>query len=83
MKRKKQSQQKSQKNKDDHLTLRDYLDQEALLKLKDKKKEWKKEEKKRREEEENKKREERRQREKNKTFEELLNESDLDWKNFK
>lgn len=51
--------------------------------LKGKKQELKAAEDKQKEEDERKKREERRLREKNKSFEELLGESDLNWKEFK
>jgi len=81
MKKKKQH---SQPKKDDKpVTLGDMLNSDLMEKLKDAKQQLKAEEDKRIEEEEKRKREERRLREKNKSFEELLGESDLNWKNFK
>lgn len=74
---------KQQKKDDSQITLKDTLGDDLLKKLKEAKKEMEEKEMKRREEEEARKREERKKREKNKSFEELLNESNLDWKNFK
>ncbi len=64
-------------------TLKDALDEELIQKLKETKKDLEELERKKKEEEEARKREERRRREKNKSFEELLNESNLDWRQFK
>lgn len=59
------------------------LNQDLMKQLKEKQRELKAEEERRQKEEEQRKREERRQREKNKSFEELLSESNLNWKEFK
>lgn len=65
------------------MTLKDQLDTALLQKLQAKKQQLKKEEKQKEELEAKRRQEERRQREKNKSFEELLNESNLDWRQFK
>ncbi|MDE3839481.1 DUF3886 domain-containing protein [Bacillus methanolicus] len=65
------------------VTLGDMLNQDLMKQLKEKQKELKAEEERRQKEEEQRKREERRLREKNKSFEELLSESNLNWKDFK
>ena len=84
MARKKQTQRKpAAKQEDTSLHLGDLLNDDVLGKLRQKKGEWEEAEKKRQEEAERQKREERKRREKNKSFEELLNESDLNWKKFK
>ena len=83
MARKKQPQRKPAKQEDTALHLGDLLNDDVLGKLRQKKGEWEEAEKKRLEEAERLKREERKRREKNKSFEELLNESDLNWKKFK
>ncbi|WP_313798413.1 YqkE family protein [Cytobacillus sp.] len=81
MKKKKQH---SQPKKDDKpVTLGDMLNQDLMAKLKDTKHQLKIAEDKKIEEEELRKKEERRLREKNKSFEELLGESNLNWKEFK
>ncbi|MFB6465919.1 YqkE family protein [Cytobacillus sp. Hz8] len=72
-----------QKSDDKPLTLGDLLNKELVDQLKEKKTALKIEEDHKREMEEQRKREERRQREKSKSFEELLNESELDWKKYK
>ncbi|TXK87792.1 DUF3886 domain-containing protein [Parageobacillus sp. SY1] len=73
---------KKQKNRaDELLTLKDRLNEELFAKLKEKKRELEQQEQRRKEEA--RRREEQRKREKQKTFEELLNESNLDWRNFK
>ncbi|MDQ0213769.1 DNA-binding protein H-NS [Oikeobacillus pervagus] len=82
MKKNKQSRQKKA-SQQENLTLKDALNSDILEQLKEKQKQLQKEELKRKEEEEEKKREERRQREKNKSFEELLGESNLNWKDYK
>lgn len=76
---------KNQKNKKEEKmpTLKDALDENLLQKLKETKKELGENAIKQKEEEEERKREERRKREKNKTFEELLSESNLDWRKYK
>lgn len=70
-------------DKDDSLKLADRINQDIMLELRRKQKELAEAEHAKKEAEEAKKREERKQREKNKSFEELLGESNLDWKNFK
>ncbi len=76
--------QKSQKNEqEDKISILDHLDQNVFAKLKEKQAELKIEAKKQQELEEEQKRQERKQREKNKSFEDLFNESNLDWKKFK
>ena len=79
---KKQQRQKSKKD-DAAITLGDWMDQDLVKLLKEKQQELKAAEEKRKEEEEKRKREERRLKEKNKSFEELLHESDMNWKDFK
>lgn len=80
----KKKRQPSQVKKDDKpMTLGDLINQDIMEQLKGKKQELKAVEDKQREEEEQRRREERRLREKNKSFEELLSESDLNWKEFK
>jgi len=65
-------------------TLKDALGEDMLEKLRSKKSDLKKQEEQREEEEKQRRIEERKRREANKSFEELLNESDLDdWEKFK
>jgi hypothetical protein len=72
------------KNKNsEQTTIKDSLNESVFAQLKQKKKDLEKEEVERKEEEMRRKAEEKRIREKNKSFEELLNESDLSWKEFK
>lgn len=71
------------KDNDDSLKLCDRINQDILLELRQKQKELTEVEHAKKEAEETRKREERKQREKNKSFEELLGESNLDWKKFK
>lgn len=71
------------KDKEDVLKLGDRINQDILLQLRQTQKELTEAENKQKEAEEARKREERKQREKNKSFEELLGESNLDWKNYK
>lgn len=75
--------QNKKKTMDDKLTLQDTLNQDILLNLKQAQLDLKNEEEKQKILAEERKREERRNREKNKSFEELLDESTMDWKNFK
>lgn len=70
-------------NEDKAVTLGDLLNAELVNELKNRKKEIEKQEEQKKLAEEERKREERRLKEKNKTFEELLNESDFNWKDFK
>lgn len=65
------------------VTLGDMLNEEMVEQLKHAKKNLSKQEKERKEAAEEQKRQERREREKNKSFEQLLSESELDWKKFK
>ncbi|SIF41047.1 Uncharacterised protein [Mycobacteroides abscessus subsp. abscessus] len=76
--------QTAQQKKDDKpVTLGDMLNQDLMDQLKAAKKQLKDEELKKAEEAEKRKIEERRLREKNKSFEELLQDSDLNWKEYK
>lgn len=70
-------------DKDDSLKLGDRINQDIMSQLRQKQKELTEAEHAKKEAEEARKREERKQREKNKSFEELLGESNLDWKNYK
>lgn len=79
---KKQPKQKPKKE-DKAVTLGDMISKDLLNQLKDQQQELKAAEEKRKEAEEQRKREERRLKEKNKTFEELLAESEMNWKEFK
>jgi hypothetical protein len=69
--------------KEEKITLKDRLHSNLFEQLKAKKKELEAEEQRKKAEEEARRREEQKRREKNKSFEELLNESDLDWRKFK
>jgi hypothetical protein len=82
---KKQKQQPKLKAKKDEgaVTLGDLLNQDLVKQLKERQNELKAAEEKKVQEEEERKREERRLKEKNKSFEELLNESSTDWRNYK
>ncbi|RWZ60163.1 DUF3886 domain-containing protein [Halobacillus fulvus] len=71
------------KKKHQEGTLGAQLNEDVLSRLRSKKTELKNLEAKREEEEKQRRIEERRKREANKSFEELLNESDMDWKSFK
>ncbi|SDJ66105.1 YqkE family protein [Sediminibacillus albus] len=73
----------SRKNKDDGSSLKDRLDAELLTQLTSKKHQLKNEQQQKQELERQKKIEARKQREANKSFEELLQESNMDWKKFK
>ncbi|MCA1039717.1 YqkE family protein [Bacillus infantis] len=80
----KKKRQTAQRKKDDKpVTLGDMLNQDLMDQLKAAKKQLKDEELKKAEEEEKRKIEERRLKEKNKSFEELLQESNLNWKEYK
>ncbi len=67
----------------DSMTWKDALDPKLIEQLKATKKALESEQEEKRQEQEKKKNEERRLKEKNKSFEELLNESPLNWKSFK
>lgn len=83
MKQKKQRTQPKKTNEDKPLTLGDMLNPELVKGLQGKKHELKAAEEIKREEEARRQAEERKLREKNKSFEELLGESSLNWKEFK
>ena len=87
MKKKKQRQiqRQSQVNKPEKesLTLGDQLNDSLMQQLKNKKKELQVREEKKEAAEQERKRKEQKEREKNKSFEELLSESSLTWKDFK
>lgn len=79
----KRNKRKQRQNEEKPLTLGDLLDNELKEQLKDAKQQLKEVEEKKKREEVERRRKERKEREKNKTFEELLMESDLDWRQFK
>ncbi|RHW41316.1 DUF3886 domain-containing protein [Neobacillus notoginsengisoli] len=83
MAKKRQPQKARQTREDKPLTLGDMINQDLFNQLKNRQQELKAEEARKAEEEEKRKREERRLKEKNKSFEELLNESGMNWKEFK
>lgn len=68
---------------EDKISVLDHLDQNVFAKLKEKQLELKQEAQRQQQAEEERMREERKQREKNKSFGDLLGESDLDWRKFK
>ncbi|MCQ6277993.1 YqkE family protein [Bacillus sp. EB600] len=78
----KQPKQKPKKD-DSAVTLGDMISKDLLNQLKDKQQELKLVEERKKAEEEQQQRQERRLKEKNKTFEELLSESNMNWKEFK
>ncbi|MFX3629390.1 MAG: YqkE family protein [Ectobacillus sp.] len=83
---KKKQQQKaahSYKLEKEQIRLGEHLNSSIFQQLKQKQKELSEQEQQRKAEEEERKRREQREREKNKSFEELLNESNLSWKEFK
>lgn len=82
---KKQNKQNKQKQKkeDAAVTLGDMINEDLFKQLKNKQQELKAEEERKKEAEEQEKREERRLKEKNKSFEDLLAESNMDWQQFK
>lgn len=81
--KKKNVQQQQREKKDQGTSLGDLLDSKLAEQLKQLKQDREAEIQKQREEEAAKKQWETKQKEKNKTFDELLNESKLDWKKFK
>lgn len=83
MKKKQTKQQHQKREKDDSLKLGDLIGGDIMAQLKSKQKELTEAQAAEKAAEEAKKIEERRLREKNKSFEELLGESDLNWKNYK
>ncbi|HHT7235479.1 MULTISPECIES: YqkE family protein [Bacillus] len=84
-KKQKQTQRHSQMNQPEKesLTLGDQLNDSLMQQLKNKKKELQVREEKKEAAELERKRQEKKEREKNKSFEELLSESSLTWKDFK
>ncbi|MFB7141072.1 YqkE family protein [Gottfriedia sp. NPDC056225] len=82
-KRKPQQQVKPTYEQKEKISLGSLMNEEVLQKLKNTKKQLQENETKLKEEEEARVREEKRLREKNKSFEELLNESSISWKDFK
>ena len=79
----KQPQHHKQKKDSDALTLKDGLNIETLEKLKQTQKQLLEQEEAKKAAEKARLHKERKQREKNKSFEELLNETSLNWKDFK
>jgi predicted Rossmann fold nucleotide-binding protein DprA/Smf involved in DNA uptake len=79
----KQKNQSKPKKEDAAVTLKDMINPDLIKQLKEQQEQLKAAETKQKEEEEQRKREERRLKEKNKSFEELLNESGMNWKEFK
>lgn len=71
------------KKQEVELTLKNSINQDLFEQLKQKKAELEKVESVKKEEERLRKIEDKKKREKNKSFEELLNESNMDWKNYK
>jgi FtsZ-binding cell division protein ZapB len=71
------------KAQDKPVTLGDLLNADLVNELKERKKELQNQDEQKRVAEEERKREERRLKEKNKSFEDLLNESNFNWKEFK
>ncbi|WP_445492079.1 YqkE family protein [Niallia sp. 03133] len=80
---KKQRKPIKKEQQDKPATLGDLLNEQLTKQLKDKQKELKEEEQARQKAEEEKRLKERKLKEKNKSFEELLNENPLNWKEFK
>lgn len=74
---------RSQQKKDHDLTLSDMISDDLMKQLKEKQLELKAKEEQQEKLAEERKRRERKQREKNKSFEELLSDSNLDWREFK
>ena len=82
-KRKPQQPMKSSYEQKEKISLGSLMNEDILQKLKNTKKQLQENEIKLKEAEEARIREEKRLREKNKSFEELLNESNISWKDFK
>ncbi|MBS4209686.1 YqkE family protein [Bacillus sp. FJAT-50079] len=80
---KKRGQKQIKKEKDQAVTLADGLDQNILDKLKETKHNLLEKEEQKKAAEKRQLLEERKQKEKNKSFEELLNETSLNWHDFK
>ncbi|ULT55554.1 YqkE family protein [Neobacillus drentensis] len=82
-KQKRQTNQSKPKKEDTAVTLKDLINPDLMKQLKEQQDQLKAEENRKKEAEEQRKREERRLKEKNKSFAELLNESGMNWKEFK
>lgn len=76
-------QRNRKQEQDDSLSLQDRLNSDMFAKLKEKQKQLKDDEQHREEEAKQRRIQERKEREKNKSFEELFEESSLDWRKFK
>ncbi|MBO9129790.1 YqkE family protein [Bacillus sp. 165] len=83
MAKKKNAKTNPQKQEKESVSLGDYLNSSILQQLKQKQKLLLEQEEKKKQDELERKRKEQREREKNKSFEELLNESNISWKDFK
>ncbi|MGM9986254.1 MAG: YqkE family protein [Bacillaceae bacterium] len=84
MKKKKQNRPMQQKQQDkEQVTLKDFMNDQLLQKFKETKQQLLHIEEEKKEAEQKRLKEEARLREKNKSFEELLNDSDLKWNDFK
>ncbi|PLR99825.1 YqkE family protein [Bacillus sp. T33-2] len=83
MKKKQAKRQTQAKKEEKPVTLGDMINQDVMARLNEAKQKLKEDEERQRLQEEFRKKEERRLKEKNKSFEELLSESGLDWKKFK
>jgi len=84
MKKKSNPKNQSKSKKDDAaVTLKDMINPDLIKQLKEQQEQLKAAETRQKEEEEERKRKERKLKEKNKSFEELLNESGMNWKEFK
>jgi flagellar basal body L-ring protein FlgH len=81
--KKKQNRQQAVRKDDKPATLGDLLNQDIMEKLKAQKQQLKEAEEQKKQADIQRKKEEQRLREKNKSFEELLSESEMDWKKFK
>lgn len=81
--KKKQNRQQPVKKEDKPATLGDLINKDIMEKLKAQQKQLKEQEEKQKQEEDLRKKEEQRLREKNKSFEDLLTESNMDWTKFK
>lgn len=81
--KKQRRQSNNSKVQEKPVTLGDLLNDQLTKQLKEKKQELQEKEEKLRKEEEERKKEERKLKEKNKSFEELLNETSLNWKDYK
>ncbi|WP_096200861.1 YqkE family protein [Bacillus sp. FJAT-45350] len=83
MKKRKNTAKQSQRQDTGQLELKDRLDKKSIEKLKHASKMVEQQEKQEKEVERQRKIAERKEQEKNKTFEQLFEESNLDWKTFK